>query len=179
MIRLFVGIQIPDSIGLRLRELCAGLPGAKWVNPDGFHITLRFIGDVDNRQAEDLDQALSEIKTKPFKLFLQGSGHFGQIEKAHTVWAGVARVDALYHLRDKVESATVRSGIEPDHRRFSPHVTLGKLRHTPPDWLESWLVQRSGFKTDDFEVNQFSLFSSHAGDNGRLYLPEVDYPLGA
>ncbi len=177
MLRLFVGIRMPDSAAARLRGICAGLPGAKWVNPDGFHLTLRFIGDIHENIAEDLDANLSAIRARSFALQLSGVGQFGQIEKAHTVWAGVKRNDALYHLRDKVESAAVRAGIEPDHRRFSPHVTLGKLHFAPPDRLESYLVQNSLFHSEPFTVDEFALFSSHSGDGGRLYLAEATYSL--
>jgi len=177
MLRLFVGIRFNETVGFMLRGLCAGLPGAKWVNPDGFHLTLRFIGDIDGRMADDLDTNLSMIQSPAFDLQLSSVGQFGQFEKAHTVWAGVTRNDALYHLRDKVESAAVRAGIEPEHRRFSPHVTLGKLHRTPPDWLETYLVQNTGFKSPVFTVTEFCLFSSHSGDGGRIYLPEASYPL--
>lgn len=177
MIRLFVGLRFPAPVNFQLRNLCAGLPGAKWVNPDGFHLTLRFIGEINNRQAEDLDTNLQAIAVRAFVLQLRGVGQFGQLEKAHTVWAGVERNDALYHLRDKVESAVVRAGCEPDHRRFMPHVTLGKLRHAPIDWLETFLLHNTNFQSQSFEVNEFVLFSSHSGDNNRLYLPEATYPL--
>lgn len=177
MIRLFVGIRFDETVNYMLRGLCAGLPGAKWVNPDGFHLTLRFIGDVDGRVADDLHENLSAIQAKSFDLQLNGVGQFGPFEKAHTIWAGAWRSDALFHLRDKVESAVVRAGVEPDHRRFSPHVTLAKLHRTPPDWLESYLVQNSGFKSPVFTISQFHLFSSHSGDGGRLYLPEASYDL--
>jgi 2'-5' RNA ligase len=177
MMRLFVGLRFPDAIQESLKTLCCGLPGAKWVNPKGFHITLRFLGEVQGHLAEDIDAALAEIKAKPFSIKLSGVGQFGPPEKAHTVWAGVARSDALYHLRDKVESAIVRAGGEPDHRRFTPHVSVGKLKNTPQEWLETYLVQNSNFKTPEILVDEFVMFSSHAGDQGRLYLPEVVYPL--
>ncbi len=177
MLRLFVGIQFPAPVNFALRTMCAGIPGAKWVNPDGFHLTLRFIGEIDNGRAEDLDASLASIRAREFTLELKGVGQFGQIEKAHTVWAGVERNDALYHLRDKIESAAVRAGIEPDHRRFSPHVTLAKLHRAPAEWVESYLVQHDNFRSQRFEVNEFALFSSAAGDNGRLYVPEATYPL--
>jgi RNA 2',3'-cyclic 3'-phosphodiesterase len=177
MHRLFVGIQFPAPVNFQLRNLCAGLPGAKWVNPDGFHLTLRFLGEIDGRLAEDIDRNLAAIQARGFTLTLRGVGQFGQLEKAHTVWAGAARNEALYHLRDKVESAVVRAGAEPDHRRFMPHVTLGKLRHAPVDWLETYLLQNVNFQSQEFAVNEFVLFSSHSGDNGRLYLPEATYPL--
>lgn len=177
MIRCFVGIQFPPSIRDKLKTLSCGLPGAKWVNPDGFHLTLRFIGEIDNGMAEDVDAALAAIQAKPFSITLKSVGQFGPPEKAHTVWAGVERSDALYHLRDKIESTLVRMGMEPDHRRFTPHVTVGKLRHTPQEWLETYLVNNSGFRTEAITVDRFTLFSSHAGDMGRTYLPEADYPL--
>ncbi len=177
MLRLFVGIRFPEAINFTLRNMCAGIPGAKWVNPDGFHLTLRFIGEIDNGRAEDLDANLAAINARALTLQLKGAGQFGTMEKAHTIWAGLERNDALYHLRDKVESAVVRSGIEPDHRRFTPHVTLAKLNRAPVDWVESYLVSHDNFRSQPFEVNEFALFSSSAGNNGRIYIPEATYPL--
>ncbi len=178
MIRLFVGLQLPQNIRQSLSALCCGLPGAKWVDPNGFHITLRFIGEIDNRLAADIDGALLEIQAKSLRLRLSGVGQFGPPEKAHAVWAGVERNEALYHLHSKVESAVSRAGAGPDHRRFTPHVTLGRLHRTPMEWLEGYLVQNSNFKTEEFSISELTLFSSHPGDGARNYLPEASYKLG-
>src|SRR5258708_16753027 len=124
MLRLFVGIALPPETKLRLSLISAGVPGARWVDPGNYHVTLRFIGEVDEGMAGDIDAALARIHAKPFDLVLTGVGQFGD----RMLWAGVEKNPALLHLRDKVESALVRLGPEPEPRPCLPHVTLARLQ---------------------------------------------------
>src|SRR5208282_1129398 len=104
MLRLFVGIALPPEVKLSLSLLCAGVPGAKWVDPGNYHVTLRFIGEVDEGAASDLDDALARIRAPRFALALAGVGQFGN----RMLWAGVERNDALAHLHEKIDSAVAR-----------------------------------------------------------------------
>src|ERR1700722_13094328 len=106
MLRLFVGIGLTPELRLRLSTLCNGVPGARWVDAGNLHVTLRFIGEVDEGAASDIDEALQQIRAPRFSLALAGVGHFGM----RMLWAGVDRNPALFHLQDKVESAIVRLG---------------------------------------------------------------------
>src|SRR5260221_6599089 len=124
MLRLFVGIALPPETKLRLSLISAGVPGARWVEPGNYHVTLRFIGEVDEGMAGDIDAALARIHAKPFDLVLTGVGQFGD----RMLWAGVEKNPALLHLRDKVESALVRLGLEPQPRRYAPHGTHAPLK---------------------------------------------------
>src|SRR4051812_13840475 len=107
MLRLFVGIEFPPQLKLRLSLLCAGIPGAKWVDAGNFHLTLRFIGEISEAVAADIDEALLDIRARRFPLQLAGTGVFGG-NRPHVLWVGVERHPDLVRLRDKVEHALVR-----------------------------------------------------------------------
>ena len=118
--RLFVALSLPETVRWQLRLLCGGLPGARWVPPENFHITLRFLGDVDGREIDYVDAALAGIRAPGFTLRLAGVGHFASGSRVKAVWAGVDKEPALQHLHDKIESAVVRAGLPPDGRNTRP-----------------------------------------------------------
>ena len=95
MPRLFTGLEIPAEIGHTLSSLRGGLPGARWVPPENLHITLRFLGEVDGRDADYVDAALASIRAPGFQLRLAGVGHFASGNRVKTVWAGVDKEPAL------------------------------------------------------------------------------------
>src|SRR5438067_5575075 len=113
MLRLFVGIGFPPELKLRLSLLCSGLPGAKWVDPGNFHLTLRFIGEVGEDTAADIDDALLRIRARRFTLQLAGTGVFGG-DQPRTLWVGTERDPDLVRLRDKIEQALIRIGLPPE-----------------------------------------------------------------
>jgi 2'-5' RNA ligase len=123
MLRLFVGIGFPPELKLRLSLLCSGVPGAKWVDAGNFHLTLRFIGEVAEDRAADIDDALVRLRARRFVLQLVGTGIFGGDDKPRNLWVGVERSPKLLALRDKIEQALVRIGLPPEPRKFTPHVT--------------------------------------------------------
>src|SRR3546814_9879790 len=108
--RLFVALALPDHLRSRLAELCSGLPGARWVAPENLHLTLRFIGEVDGRDAEDIGVALSGIRLPRFAIALSGVGEFGDGRRLRSVWVGVEASDMLNRLHAKVEQAVQRAG---------------------------------------------------------------------
>src|SRR5436190_24207034 len=110
MLRLFVGIGFPPELKLRLSLLCSGVPGAKWVDPGNLHLTLRFIGEVGEDVAADIDEALARVRARPFTIQLAGTGVFGG-GKPRTLWAGIERQPGLGALHDKIEQALVRAGL--------------------------------------------------------------------
>src|SRR6185295_12701369 len=113
MLRLFVGIGFPPELKLRLSLLCSGIAGAKWVDPGNFHLTLRFIGEVGEDLAADVDNALARLRSRPFTLQISGTGVFGGGDKPRSLWAGIERSPKLVGLRDKVEQALIRAGFPP------------------------------------------------------------------
>jgi 2'-5' RNA ligase len=181
MLRLFVGIALPPELKLRLSLLCSGMPGAKWVDPGNFHVPLRFIGEVDEGVAADIDAALAQIRAPRFALSLAGIGTFGTGSKARMLWAGIEKSPALLHLHDKVESALTRVGLEPEARRYTPHVTLARLKYLPDGAitrLQAWLGEHALFRAPPFTVDRFSLVASYLTKAGPIYEDEADYPLG-
>src|ERR1700747_810698 len=130
MLRLFVGIGFPPELKLQLSLLCSGIPGAKWVDPGNFHLTLRFIGETGESVAADINEALAPLGASRVFFALARPGVFGGADKPRSLWVGVERSPELVALRDKIEQALVRVGLAPEPRKFSPHVTLARL-HKP------------------------------------------------
>ena len=177
MIRIFVGVPLPDAVRERLEKLCHGLPGARWVAPENLHVTLRFIGEVDEAEAEDIDAALAVIRHPAFPLSLAGADCFGSSKKVRVVWAGVEGSEPLIRLYAKVESALVRLGLEPEGRKYKPHVTLARLRGTPRRRVGAFLAATGPFRTEPFPVGCFTLFRSFLGRQGAHYEALAEYPL--
>lgn len=176
MMRLFVALALPDVVAASLELIQAGVPGARWQTRGQMHLTLRFIGEVDGRDAGSIDDALSAISAAPLTLQLKGVGEFGG-KRPHALWAGVARNDALLHLQRKIETALQRIGLEAEPRKFTPHVTLARLRATPAGSVLDYLVDHALYASAPFKAAEFSLYSSHLSPNGSLYRAEQAYPL--
>src|SRR5437763_15223563 len=147
MLRLFVGIELPAALRLRLSLLCTGLPGARWVDPGNLHLTLRFIGEVDEGMASDIDAALARVRARRFAVTLAGAGCFGG-DKPRQLWIGVDANDLLLQLRDRIESALRRAGVPADTRRYSPHVTLARLKQVAVPQLQEFLAAHALFRAD-------------------------------
>ncbi len=173
MLRLFVGIDLPPELKLRLSLLCAGVPGARWVEPGNYHLTLRFIGEVDEGLAADIDTALMQIRAPRFALALAGVGQFG----TRMLWAGVEKNPALQHLRDKVESALMRLRLAPEERNYAPHVTLARLKGVSEARLQAFLQEHALFRAEPFTVERFSLIASYLSKGGAIYEDQADYAL--
>jgi 2'-5' RNA ligase len=177
MMRLFVGLALPAEFAARVSQIMNGLPGARWVEPSTLHLTLRFIGEVDEHEAAILDEALSSIKRPPFELQVMGCGIFAQRHGPEAVWLGVASTPPLIDLQGAVERACVRAGHAPEERRFRPHITLARLKDTPQPRLQSFVAGNNLFK-EMVPVTHFTLFSSVLRQEGAAYTPENAYLLG-
>jgi 2'-5' RNA ligase len=177
MLRLFVGIEFPPEFKLRLELLCADIPGARWVDAGNLHLTLRFIGEVSEDIAADVDEALAEVRVPRFSLRLAGTGTFGG-NKPDVLWVGVERDPELVRLRDKIERALIRAGLEPERRKFAPHVTLARLRNPEIPKLAQFLAANAQFRADPLPVDHFSLIASFPTKAGSVYEDQADYPLG-
>ena len=176
MLRLFVGIEFPPELKLHLSMLETVIPGARWVDPGNFHLTLRFIGEVDEGVAADIDEALACLRARRFTLQLAGTGVFGG-GKPRALWVGVERHPELVALRDKIEKALIRIGLEPEQRKFAPHVTLARLREPVLDNLGEFLAANAQFRAAPLPVEQFSLIASFPTKAGSIYEDQADYPL--
>jgi len=176
--RLFVALALPDDIRWQLRLLCGGLAGAgRWVPPENLHITLRFLGEVDGRDAHYVDAALAGIRAPRFAVRIKGVDAFTSGQRVKAVYAGIEKQPALQHLHDKIESAAVRAGLPPDGQKYTPHVTLTRPKDTPLNKLQHYLAEHSLFKTEPFEVTHFTLYASEMGSEQSVYTALHSYAL--
>jgi 2'-5' RNA ligase len=176
MPRLFTALEIPQSAALSLSLLRGGLPGARWIDRENFHITLRFIGDVDHRTADDLVNGLDRVHRTQFDLSLVGTGLFGS-KKPHSIWAGVQPSPALSALQADIERVCQRIGLPPEPRKFTPHVTLARLKNARVDDVVHYMNGRGNFAAGPFTVTRFVVMSSRDSVGGGPYVVEEAYPL--
>jgi 2'-5' RNA ligase len=176
--RLFVALALPDGVAQSLMLIQGGVPGARWQRHDQLHLTLRFIGEVDGRDARMLDDTLATIRAPSFTLQLHGVGQFGG-KQTHALWAGLRKNEALEHLQRKVDSAIRRVGQPQDQHKFTPHVTLARLKHSEPGKVLEWLTHNALYTSAEFPVDAFCLYSSKLTSDGSIYRIEQDYPLEA
>lgn len=178
MIRLFVGIGFDEELVTRIAALRLGLPGARWVERDNLHLTLRFIGEVDEGLAEDIHHGLTGLAEAPFALTLTGLGLFGDRHRARTLWLGVERSEPLSRLAARVESVVARAGCQPDPHRFNPHVTLARLKDTPPRRIQDFIAATGYFREEHVAVERITLFRSTLSRHGAHYDALEHYRLG-
>lgn len=176
MPRLFVALAMPEEIGGELDRLCTGLPAVRWTDADDFHLTLRFIGEVDHPTFYEIGENLASIQLAPFELALRGLGTFPPRGAPHTLWVGVEESEGLQQLRRRIDRSLRETGVEAERRNFVPHVTIGRFREPPPeDRFGSWLARRSLFRTASFPVSGFNLYSSVLRPEGALHHIEAAY----
>jgi len=179
--RLFVALAIPDAVAQDLRMMQGGVPGARWQNREQMHLTLAFIGETDGRDAAMIDDALAGVHAAAFSLQLHGVGQFGN-RQPHALWAAARKNELLEHLARKVDAAIRRVGQPPSSgdkyaHKFTPHVTLARLRHGELERMRDWLTAHALYTSEAFTVDGFCLYSSKLTSDGSIYRVEQDYPL--
>lgn len=176
MPRLFAALEIPRDAVLSLSLLRGGLPGARWIDTENYHLTLRFIGDVEGHVADEIASALDRIARPSFELALTGIGTFGS-KKPHSLWAGLTASAEMRALHDEIERICQRLGLPPDPRKFSPHVTLARLKNPHMPDVITYLSNHAGFSTPSFQVTRFVLMSSRDSVGGGPYIVEGSWDL--
>lgn len=169
MLRIFAGLAIPEPQQAHLKMLGGGLKGARWIEPKNYHITLRFIGEVAPQDMDDIHLALQSVAAAPFEVLINDLGTFGRPPKS--LWAGVRsspdeKIDELFR---KIENALVKTGLEPERRNFTPHVTLARLRSVSASKVAAYMETRTNIGLEPFIANSFSLFQSHLSAKGADY----------
>ncbi len=174
MPRLFTGLELPANVSLDLQIMQGGIPGARWMEPSNYHLTIRFIGDIETGIARELASGLETLRFLPFQIRLKGVGLFGG-NKPHSLYAGVDESPALRRLHDQHERLCQTLGLPAEHRKFLPHVTLARLKEPEPRALQRWVEVHSLYSTQSFDVNGFALFSSRPLKGGGPYAIEAEY----
>jgi RNA 2',3'-cyclic 3'-phosphodiesterase len=177
MPRLFTGLEIPADVAAALVLHRGGLPGARWMDPADYHITLRFLGDVDGHMANDVFGFLQDIQRASLTITLEGLDSFGG-DKPRSVFARVRQTQELSALQADHEKLMRRLGLPPEKRKFTPHVTLARLKDASPVDVAWYLASRPLVKPVHFRAPRFVLFSSRASVGGGPYVIEAAYPLG-
>ena len=177
MVRLFVALALPEELKAELAGLVGGIPGARWVPPSNYHLTLRFIGQIQSWQAQEVDHALIGIRARAFEISLRGLGIYEKGGRMLALWVGIERSDALTHLQNKIETACQRVGIAPERKRFAPHVSLARVDRAPPDKVIGFVQAHNLFRAPPISVEHFTLFSSRLGKEHSVYTPEAEYEL--
>ncbi|MGY8666669.1 RNA 2',3'-cyclic phosphodiesterase [Bradyrhizobium sp. UFLA05-109] len=178
MPRLFTGLEIPAEVGQTLSNLRGGLPGARWIDPENYHVTLRFIGDIDGPSANEIASLLFRVDRKPFEVKVQGLTSFGG-RKPRAVVATIAPSKPLMELQAELERMMQRIGLDPEGRKFIPHVTLARLHDASDQDVADYLSLRGYFPSKVFTAERFVLFSSRASTGGGPYVVEDSYDLCA
>jgi len=178
MPRLFTGLEIPAQLAESLSLLRGGLRGARWIDRENYHVTLRFIGDVDDEIAREVAWSLGQVRRREFELQLDGLSSFGG-RKPRAVVATVAPSPSVMELQAEHERLMQRVGLEPEGRKYTPHITLARLRDASSHDVAEYLSTRGGFRWPAFKVSRFVLFSSRASVGGGPYVVEAAYPLAA
>lgn len=175
-LRLFIAIPLPEEIAGRLVQLESEVPGVSWRLQEHFHLTLRFVGEINEALARDVDHELGEIVAAPFEIALSGAGSFGGREPS-ALWAGVDAPPDLARLASACERACRRAGLAPESRKFTPHVTLAYCHGASDMDVAQFLEDASAFRTDTFWVDHFCMYSSRSTRAGSCYVEEAVYPL--
>lgn len=175
MPRLFTALEIPEAMRTRLSLMRAPFNGAKWVQPEDMHITLRFAGDMDGRSADEFADLLADICAAPFAISIAGVGAFGGRDP-RVLWAGVQAGPELATLYRANERAARAAGLEPDPRAFKPHVTLARMRGARQSAVAQFLGENGALRMEPFVVTRFVLLSARPGTGGAPYAVEAAYP---
>ncbi|WP_413990218.1 RNA 2',3'-cyclic phosphodiesterase [Labrys okinawensis] len=176
MPRLFTALEVPPIIGMRLSTLRGGLPGARWIDVENYHITLSFIGDIDDRLARDVAEALDGVRRPGVEVQIDGVDAFGGA-RPKSVYARVLPSTPLMELQASQERLLRRLGVPIENRQYTPHITLARLRSEATARLTAdWLALRGGGRLS-FTAGRFVLYSSRDSVGGGPYIVEEAYEL--
>ena len=177
MPRLFTGLELPDAVASQVALARGGVIGARWLEPKDYHITLRFVGDVDGRTAHDIAETLGEIRRPAASVRFEGFRWFGG-DRPRAIVAKVMADLALVELQADQERRLRRVGLPPETRKFTPHVTLARLRRVGPHAVADYFASRGALAIEAFTAARFVLYSAREGSGGAPYVVEAAYPLG-
>jgi len=194
--RIFIALDIDDSIRERIRRfmegVCGFAPDARWVRPEGLHVTLKFIGEKSPEAVETIKQALSTIQAKAFQVTFRAYGFFPTAKSARVFWVGIESEASLAKLAASIDEATAALGIPREEHSFNPHLTLARGsggRSGAPGWRKGDAPNRSfhilqeklaGLPTPEFgsmAAREFFLYESQLMRGGSRYSKMASFPL--
>lgn len=177
MIRLFVALPLEQRFRTTLANLGQTIHGARAVPTNQLHLTLRFIGEVNGAQFKDIRDGLNEVQHQPLTISISGVGHFPPRGNPRVVWAGIEPPDEVTHLRNKINKVLKHCGVEPETRKYHPHITLARLKNSSPERVAGFLAVNSLLQSPPFTIEKFCLCSSHLNHDGAKHTLEQEYQL--
>lgn len=177
--RLFTAITIPEEIKAKLQDLLTPLEGVKWQEPSQMHLTLRFIGKVDEKTKREIIEQLEKIRFQPFSIKLGRAGSFPPTGRGNpkVIWVGIQENTALHKLQSQIEQACREVGLEPDERTFKPHITLGRNKSASAGKVTSFIENLIIPDFDPIHITNFYLFRSELRLDGAVHYVEEKFPL--
>ena len=176
--RLFVAIPLPESVKKQLTTLEKPIEGVRWQDSSQMHLTLRFIGSVNNETSEKVKSLLSEISHNSFEMAVNGLGQFPENGNPRVLWAGIEQHPDLMLLQEKVEDACVKSGLDAENRDYKPHITLAKVKEKRANnAVKSFINDHSNFRIKSIPVNEFILYHSKLSKEGAIHTAIQNYEL--
>lgn len=177
MHRLFVALKFPEIVNSELAMLCSPIEGARWTGINQHHMTLCFIGEVDKKTLNKVNDTLQEIPANSFELTLKGIDYFGSKKEPRLLWVGVDECPELVELQSNIEDALLDLGIKRDEKKFHPHVTLARLNHSPYQHVGNFIQQFSLYRSSPIIVESFHLYSSIKGVGAATYHLESTFDI--
>lgn len=178
MTRLFIALRPPEPVRDALLDTQEGVDGARWQGDDQLHLTLRFLGEIDDRTGQDLVSALTGVEAPAFTLAIRGAGHFARKGRPSALWAALAPSSELMLLHGRIERACRAAGLPPEPRKFVPHITLARLGgHTAG--AGEWVARHGALNAPPWPVNAYRLYESQLGKGGSMYRTLAEWPLAS
>ena len=177
--RLFIALPVPDEVADELATLQSGVPDARWVPAENFHVTLCFAGEVQGGTMRDLEEELADIAGPCFPMALAGVEQFSSGKQPRALVALVAKSDRLTWLQQKVSAVARHCGIAVERRKFRPHVTLARFAAGAETGhhIAQFMASHSRFHAGPWTADHFALYSSRTGRSGSVYREEAAYDL--
>lgn len=176
MPRLFLGIELEEPLKCAALAAQQGYPAPRWQRPAQLHLTLRFLGAVDEQQLPNLERTLRTVRVERFALAVSGVGCFGEPDAPKILWAGVAPHGPLQRLREQIDRSLLGCGMEYPASAYCPHVTLARLR-SPVVSARAWLDHHASLSSVAVPVTEFCLVSSQPSSEGSRYTCLQRFPL--
>jgi 2'-5' RNA ligase len=179
MPRLFIALPVPEEIVNDLLPLQSGVPDARWVPPENFHVTLCFCNQVQGATMRDLEEELGDIAGPPFPVAITGVEQFSSGKQPKALAMLIEKSERLDWLQQKVSTVARNCGIEVERRKFRPHVTLARFGNGAETGhhIAQFMASHSTFRAGPWVAQHFALYSSRPGRNGSIYTEEAGYAL--
>ncbi len=182
-IRAFIALEIPPGVKREMGEgrepLRGELPKARWVRPEGQHLTLKFLGETSR---EELDDLVTDLGPRlagcgPVTVTLGGAGFFPNPRRPRVAWIG-GTADGVEPVVAAVERACTNRGFPADQRRWSLHLTQARIdRPWPEEAVQRFLEWGRGIRPGPFRCDEVVLFESRLQPGGAVYTPLERMPL--